>query len=378
MFNVILDQIGNNQTPSLVLVNIVMWLFLYLLYKPSVQWPHQVNATSRYTGIIVIVLFCMFSFWGRDWFHSLLSFDLLHYGEALHYEEFYLWLIPLLPNYLVYRFIVWGAAFLLFFITIKRLNIATDLTLFLFSSIWLIYFSYARASLAMALIFYGLSLWAVPINNKKIVSKILAVFVIVLSTSCHKSAVFGIAIFVLVVISKIIENKKVFFSIVLISMPITLYIVKYYLGDFMAMETTGDEGGFDSALHAGQNYLGMDAAENGIGNIINRAFERIPYYAICFFCYKYMKHNHLLDAGVEYFMRMLILLVVFASVFAFDIGATSSTVYTRFLRFCSIPASICFSYILSNDENGIWPKRLMWFSIIGCLYHLLYAWHIAD
>lgn len=378
MFNDILNLIGNNQTPLLVAVNIIMWLFLFVLFKPSMRWPYHVTPTSRALGIMVIVLFCVFSFWGRDWFHSLLSFDLLQYGEALHYEDFYLWIIPLLPNYLVYRFVVWGAAFLLFFVTIKRLNIKTDLTIFLFSTIWLIYFSYARASLAMALIFYGLSLWVVPINDKKVLSKILALIVVGSSTFCHKSAVFGIAIFFLVVLSKLINNKKVFFTIVLIAMPLTLYLVKYYLSDFMAMDTAGDEGGLETALHAGQNYLGMEAAENGIGNIINRAFERIPYYAICFFCYKEMKNNYLLDAGVEYFMRMLILLVVFASVFAFDIGATSSTVYTRFLRFCSIPASICFSYILSNNKHGIWPKRVMWFSIIGCLYHLLYAWHIAD
>ena len=182
--------------------------------------------------IAMCFVFCLFSFWGADWFGYLSYFIWAKSGGIEHVpmESFYLWLVDkVCTDYLQFRMIVWGLALGLFVFTLKRLQLNLGVALFFFCSIYLITFSYARASLAMSLLFAGYSLlWE---HNKKaaLKNRLIGLSLIGLSFFCHKSSVLGITAVVAAIIVK--KWGRNWVILVLLAFPLLVFAMQFFLQD---------------------------------------------------------------------------------------------------------------------------------------------------
>lgn len=363
------------QTPSLVFLNLLMIFILNRYTRPAFVSGYLSSVRIK-VAIALCFVFCLFSFWGADWFGYLSYFQWAKSNgiEQVPMESFYLWLIDeVCTGYMQFRVIVWGLALGLFIFTIKRLRLNIGIALFFFCSIYLIYFSYARASLAMSLIFAGYSLlWE---YNGKIVlrHRAIGLLLIGLAFFCHKSAVLGIAAVTMsLVIKKWGRNGVI---LVLLSFPLLILAMHLFLQDMFVTIVSDEESTLGQYAQVGASYMEKKSGFSGIGTFIQKnILEHCPYYILALCCYKEVKSpSAKYDPPVKSMMVLLFVLVITALIFAFDLGVNTKTIFVRYLRYAQIPACIVLTYMYSN---GIQPRLIRWaytIGIIGCFYSLVYT-----
>ena len=364
---------GLEQTPFLVSINLLMLLLNLLIMSPAMHSPYKASSLRRSTSIIIIFLFCLFSFWGPDWFHYAEKFGVLINDYDSDIEDIYYYIAKYLsPNYLIFRMIVWWGGLLLLFQTIKRLNVNRDLFLLVFGCVWLIYFSYARVSLAMSILFYGSSFLIKPIKNKKALSYFLGLLLVGVAFYFHKSAIFG----QLIVLVTILTNKlgKRSSILIILLFPLLIYLTRGFLMDFMSAGYDVEEGVIESYANVGQSYLGRTSGQKGLGSQIQRLLEVIPYYILAIVSIRLTgKRGHeTLPKDIRFVARLLFFIVLLSSVFLFDFGLNTGILYIRFIRFAIIPASVLLSYLLEHREllrNG---RTLFYGTFVGTLYAVMY------
>lgn len=357
------------QTPLLVGVNIILFLVLFA-YVRQAYTRGYLSKGRREKSVFLAYLFCLFSFWGKDWFGYQGYFEEIQKGYSVSsMEEIYNWLgAYLCANYIMFRLYIWGLALFLFFKTIKLLKLNYDLALFFFCSIYLIWFSYARVSLAMAVMFYGLAIFITSKTNKKILGFLL----VLLSYYLHKSAAFGIAIIVLAGLMNKLGKYAIVLPLALF--PILLIFVSSNIGGYMDLLLSDEGNMLNEYATAGNSYLMSDSFKSGPGALLQGLLERAPYYLLAYCSIPiYFKNKIKVSKKVKPFFLVMLLIVVFSSVFAFDLGMNTSTLYGRFLRFSQIPACVVLTYMYSN---GILPKVtriVINLSIVSTFYSLAYV-----
>lgn len=358
------------QTPLLVFFNLLLLTMIVLLMRKAIIFPYHVSQVNRRLAIILSIIFVLFSFWGSDWFHYLEAYSNLLSGYSGHMEDVYMAIAQDFSfGYISFRFVIWGVGFILFYILAKRLSVSTDLILFFFLSLWLIWFSYARVSLVMSLAYLGASLLYKPCRSK-LFSVILGILLISSSFLFHKTAIFAIVVVVLAVIAGFLKKKTFAFIVPLLVLVGPYFISSFFL-DFMAMDTSED-GMMDLSVKYGQYYLDGDTGTFGVGTILQRFFEVTPYYLLAMLSYMtLLKRDVERDVAVN--MRMVIIIVLIASALSFDYGLNTSVLYIRFMRFAFIPSSIVLAYMWSNNEYRRWTRTTFYIAGFGVLYSILYS-----
>lgn len=370
-----MDIWGTHQTPILVLTNIVLLLWFYFMLKPSLRNANSITSKKVFVIEFIILVFCLFSFWGTDWYGYLSYFELVKSGyyEHVPIERVYLWLMEVLPSYVLFRLVVWGLGLFLTIKAVKNFHINKGLFLFFFCCISLIWFSYARASLAMAFLFCGVSYFAKenPHYSKLLFNKLIGLALLVVSFYFHKSAAIGLAGIVLAIfLSKI--GAKWGLRLLIITFPLLLVLVK---GSFIGIidGLTADESNLlNEYAVSGSVHLDSNASIKGIGIIIEQVLERIPSYLMVIICFKALLNKVEMPRGIELIMYSMCSLVFAASIFAFDLGANTQTIYGRMMRYTQIPLCICLTYCY---EQGLSPKLVKWtytIGIVGCAYTISY------
>lgn len=369
-----IEIIGTHKTAVLVLFNIIIAAWLFLLYFPAAKYPYVISPNRNKFGIILILVFCIFAFWGNDWFHISNFYSLLQAGSRTHMEDIYVWISQnLAPSYLIFRLIVWGGALLFLRATIQRLPISPYLQWYMFVVFGLIWFSYARASLAMAMIFYGLTILCKPYRNK-VISYVLGLSVIALSYYFHKSAVFGIGI---VIVSLILRNlNRWMFLIPILLFPLLLVFIERTLTDFLMIDANEIE--WTQSMSSAQSYLAKDNSQVGIGSFLQKLTERASYIAVAWMCLK----THLssdyskIPFEIRIYMKAMYLIVIVSVTFLFSFGVNTSVLSERFFRFSFIPTFILMAYFWQNDMFKKLAKWTLGFGIVGTLYAMLYSFYM--
>lgn len=363
-----------HQTTWMVFLNILIVLCNYCVLKDTLKYPFKVSKAKYNIGWILCLVFCLFSFWGTDWYSYLETFAFIKAGCGTNLENVYVWIIQnISPNYLSFRLIVWGGALLLFLKTVNNLSVSKELVLFLFGVIYIIWFSYARATLAMALAFYGYSL--IVKNTQNFRSVVLGCSILLSSYYFHKTAAFAIGVVALALLLKRFPRYAIW--ILLITFPVGVVCAKIGIADFM-MSDTGVEGDMASYMATGQRYMEMDLSSHGIGAILQSIFERLPYYLIAFLGFGIIRQKKIMiQNDVKAFIVLQILLVLISSIFAFNLGVNTSTIYGRFLRFSAIPTTIVMAYLYQSGYRHKFVKRTIQIAVCGTLYALLYSFYNA-
>lgn len=363
------------QTASLVFLNICLLLIMYMLMKKALRPPYIVPAINRRFTIILMFTFVLFSFWGPDWFHYHEDYTLLKLGGRTHIEDIYYWIAQNLSfDYLSFRFAVWGSGLILYILTLKRLPISNDLIIFIFSCLLLPYFSYARVSLAMALGFYGLAVLYKPYRFKQL-SYLLAIVAILGSFYFHKSALFLIIIIILtIIIIKI--PRKAFWGLVILY-PIIIYLMKDQVSEFVHYEMDSSNGSFNSYMQAGQQNMSNEEKIRGIGAAFSIFVEILPYITLCLISIRIIIFDEILHIpkNIYAFIVVFVLLVACSSIFMFDMGVNTDTVYIRFIRFAAIPASIVLSFFIMNNVYPKYTRFCLFLFLIAISYKIIYVFY---
>ena len=129
--------------PILVFSNLLMVAFLLLLGRKGLSEPYTFRPWRRYLMILVSLVFCLFSFWGTDWFHYAEMYINLVYMDGFNtsLEGVYYFIANYLsPNYMVFRAIIWGSALYLLCLLFRHVSVRGDLLLVIFCALWLIDF----------------------------------------------------------------------------------------------------------------------------------------------------------------------------------------------------------------------------------------------
>ena len=365
-----------HQTPVLVLFNIILLSLLVFTLKDALYPPHMVSLAKYRIALSLCIVFCVFSFWGTDWFHYFEQFPMLQSGEKGHMEDVYVWIVQnLSPNYLIFRLIIWGGAFYLFIKILKDLDISIDLALLFFAIYSIIWFSYARVTLAMCIAYCGGTI--IFRTEKRFITLILGFALLYISTYFHKSAVFAVFIVFLAYIYNV--NAKNALRLTVILFPIMVIYAKLIVSQFMLIDAESADDMMSEYLVSGQNYMSKNSTVSGWGTIIARILERTPYYLIAFLGIRTLFSDMYdeIPSNVRSFIIIQILIVVFSSVFIFDFNANTKILYGRFLRFDAIPTVIVMTYLY---ELGIY-SRLVDASILvaglGSVYALLYTLYVC-
>lgn len=363
--------------PWLVGCNFLMWLVSYMVVYPALREPY--NELSYYrqkTAFCLLIIFTICAFWGSDWFHIYDKYHILVLNNW-RLESVYHWIAAnLAPNsYFLWRFIVWGLASILVWSTFNHLALNKSLAIALFLTIWMLWFSYARVSLSMALVFWGFAL----LHCKSFRSPYFLIgFIAILSAFYfHKSASFAIICCLIALISPLM-NRKVWY-LLLIFFPVVIYFARQYLSGIFLSDVKIESNEIASYIARGQDYLNLANKFQGVGYLVGQLLERIPYYMLAMTSFRIIVSDEIDEhpKDIVAFMKLLVLITFFASLFMFDLSMNTQLVYERFMRFSFIPACIVLTYCLANGIFPKWHSYVLHIAISGTVYQLIYMFYCS-
>ncbi|MCR4920856.1 MAG: hypothetical protein K5945_04000 [Bacteroidaceae bacterium] len=374
--------------PILVFSNLLMVGFLLLLCRKGLKEPYALSPWRRYLIILTAAVFCLFSFWNTDWFHYAEMYMNLVYEDGYNTsleEVYYLIANYLSPNYVVFRAVVWGMALYLLCLLLKHISLRGDLVLCIFCMTWMIYFGYARVSLAFAMMYLGASLISKSVGGRVLISLMLGFLLLIASFFFHKSSAFGIALILLALSPKLLNRRT--FLLLLMAYPFLVLISQLMLAQFM--NSAVDPNARNTGATAGMTYLIEEGDEIGFAYRLQLALECIPYYLLAFVGYKMSvltdeadgeegdEAQPLVPADIRFFGRLLFYIVASASVFLFSLEMNTRNFYIRFLRFGFIPASIVMAWLWQSGRYPRFRKFTLLFTLAGIWYALLYSFYVA-
>ena len=357
-----------------VSISIVLFIICFLCFYVLKNRKFEFNFLNI-IGLICVYIFSIFGFYDTDFFHYKQIFDenLVERKANLHLENIYLLLINFIDNsYILFRIIIWGGALSLFICTIKRLQLKLNTTIFFFICIFLIKFSYSRVALAISMLFYGISFFVIP-NRNKLFSYFLGMLLLILSFFLHKSAVFGLAILVLSILS-IRLNKKIFL-IFLLLFPIAIYLSNNYLYEYilnMFPEST-------DLLYVTtiQNYMHAAEKSYGVSGIILNTFQYTTYYLIFLLCIITFIKKIKLPYSINIYLISCFFIIFFSTICFFSKGVNTNTIAYRLMYFIMIPAPIFLSYYYNNGIYVRYIKITYCIGFFSIFFSLLYSFYIS-
>lgn len=343
-----------------ILLFAIVWYIAYI---------NRQRGTYNRAVIFLCILFCLFSFYGGDYFSYKADFELLKINpyHVPSFESIYVNIINFVPYYLVFRFIVWGGAIVLLCISCRLLNLKLNLILYLFIVFLLLSFSYARVSLAMCILLLG---YCIAIKNKKNYFYLaVGIILMIVSMVFHRSMIFPMMIGFL----SLLPSKRAVIYIIIILFPFIIYIInKYFFAIIFGMGLLNEE-----QMLKADHYLGKeDNMERGIGAIINFILQYSSvYYGWFIITKRYLNrksasiHNHI----TEKLNLFSILFVIFSTGLAFIPNAF--VLFYRMMTLSKFPMLLT----LGQNYSGITKSQLnkfVLFSLAFDIYQLSYSMYL--
>lgn len=365
------------QTPLLVAFNLFLLVMMFLLMRKATSYPFKVNYLNRRFTIFLSFVFVLFSFWGADWFHYLELYPSIKNGDTGHMESVYVYIAQNLSvNYLTFRFVVWGTGLILIYILFRHLSISCDLLILMFSSIWIIWFSYARVSASMSFAFISLLCLIKP-GRSKLISYSLGILFLFLALLFHKTGFFAVICVMLTWLSFKL-SPYAFLSFVVLGMIVAIYFSPTVLNNLVD-SVDSEEGMWGTAIAYGAEYMSKTTSQIGLGTKVQYLFERLPYYLLviqCLMCMRPRVYRNI-PLDVSAFMRLLVIIVFITSLFAFNMDVNTRTIYDRFLRFAAIPGAVVMAYFWENKFYPKLTRYTFYIALAGAWYAVLYSMYCS-
>lgn len=323
---------------------------------------HSVSTVALVFGLFIS---CLTFFANGDYFHYYsITQKITMLNPDQNIETFYQYLIFFVhKNYLLFRIIVWGPACILLYLTIKRFKINTNHAYFFLITCYCITFSYARASLGMAVFFYGLSyVYYPPSNNKWL--KIIGIAIILCAPIFHKSMYLLIAIWTMSIFINL-DRKAIIVYLILLPVCIIVakllipYIVSNLIQDQMTLTKIGT---YSQLARESQNWKGM------LQNIIQYATYYLP---LLFLVHKLtLKKTKPECPPVIYQLYKLIFAIIFVASVLYFIIPSNTVLFYRTLFMAMIPITITITYAVDHGIITFGKYRIV--ILCGMVYSFLF------
>lgn len=348
-----------------LLIYVIVLFFNRDLFKCDFLIDKSLKWGKRKLLLFGSILLLIAAYTRGDFYHY---YDLVKDIYSEHMEDFYQWLAIVVDrNYLLWRCVVWGAAFLFLNITAKRLNVNNVLVCFVLFAIFIPYFNYARASLAFSVYFFGLSFF-LSIWKSRLLSYFLGLSIIYLSHYFHSSAYILIAITPIIFVP--ISRKIIVFSVLLF--PIMTYLMESYLfGDESILDDSIGNGLLEERLqHYQEESLQL---YNGISAILHYVLHYGTFFVMTLLIGMelYTQDRDSIDKRMTKLYTVNISIIIAALSFA--VVSTSAVFFYRVLYMTIIPLCLLFAYLLQNKLIRLKWEKICWgIGIINILYECFY------
>ena len=357
-----------------VLSNLIIWILVFLIFRKSYNSPFRVPTISRRIGIVLMLLFCLFAFWGGDYFHYKMAFNEYNLTGYINQEKVYEWFYRTFNfSYTALRFAIWGLALTALIWAYRRLSPAIDLTLFVFGTCFLPIFSYARASLAMSLILLGLSFIVNPGKLSRLFSLGIGFSLLGVSVFFHKSAPIGLSMAIASLF--LIRADKAKLLLIALLAPLFVYILQQAFDVFAVMDLDSDtfitEQYRNRLLDTQERQTGRAA----IGPLLNNFITRFPVYfsAALYVMIVWNGRIKLLLDGERAIAAYAFCITLLSILFSLDLGIDTRVLQYRTLYF-SMPAYAVFlSAVRRCNIKPKFSQFVIYFACFSGFYQLFYA-----
>lgn len=359
-------------TLSEILFDVAIWILLVISMKSALRYPYNIPKSNLKISYCLLLLFCLFPYFGGDYFHYLSDYESIKQGGYSHIEDVYIWIIQNFSySYLFFRLLVWGAALYMTIYSYKRLDPHSNLALFFFGAFYILSFSYARVSLAMSMIFLGLSLIAKPKKGKKLLYYALGGGLLLCSIYFHRSAIIGVVAAVISLIFNSPQKRTVIITVLLFPLAITILrsLLSHIMSDTVEFESYTLERQLDTYLN------GEEGTILGLGAYISNLFIRGPLYliAISYIICSIRGYFSSISLHIRIIASYAFFTILIAIAFRFNLGFNTDTFYYRTLMFAMIPSAL---FLAQLYKSNYLPKIFKWISytsLFGVAYSLIYS-----
>lgn len=231
----------NRDTPSYIqaLYCLLFYiLFFVLCYKDyyTCRWVRTSHVPKLSTPVVILFfIFTLTYFVDTDYFHYYQYIRQISSGYKIYTTEPVYKIIAVISNYnyIIFRAIIWGSALWIVYITSKKIALKPDFVLYLLFILYFGLFAYARASLAMSILFLGYCLWTISTN--KLLIKFLGFCVMCVAISFHSSMILALGC---CLIAPLLKWSKKTIIIYTIAIPIISVLLKLCLNIIISSGST--------------------------------------------------------------------------------------------------------------------------------------------
>lgn len=338
------------------------------LYGAERERGHRIGTCLLFSGLL---LYCLTGFMNGDYYHywqyvqRQVNYTVFSDTKAL--EIFYQRLILATDkNYLLFRLLVWGPACVLYALTVRRLGVSLGHALLPLIACHVLIFSYARATLGMAVVFFGYSLFLNPYRGMRL-WQVAGVLIMLAAPAFHRSMYGLIA---LVALGHFLPMNKRTVIAMLCLFPVVVALASVLLSDYLTAlfldETIVSKATrYAEAEGKAANWKGM------LQNILQYSTFYLPVLmAIVRLDFKGLREQCAPTVFAIHKTAFVIVLAATALLFVIK----GSIIYYRFLYMSMIPVSIIMTGLADRRLIPMsWYKTVL---LLGVLYNLqviLYA-----
>ena len=319
-------------------------------------------------------LFCEYAFWGGDYFYYIREFKEARLGARANLEPFYYMIARIFTSYESIRLIIWGMALVLLLLAFRIIEKKSEYLTYVYISTYFIWFTYARASLAMAAIILGTTLLAHR-NRKLLFLQMLGLGLLVLSINFHKSATFGIVMGIFAIASYRL-GKWAFLFLIFIG-----FVVMYRFIDVIDLMDIAElqEERLEYTMGVAQNYLEGEERSMGYGELVEKVSFHISVYmiAILFLMSVFDDKNKEFPKYARIFGCYAYWAALSSSVFLLDLNYNTLELYERFSMYALIPGSIFLWKLYDTGYKKKYTITTLVIAVFSTLYTLSYTYYCS-
>lgn len=323
----------------------VYWMVYAVVFLIAINYFNK----SKYVrhNIIVVPLFVLFLitfslfycintdyFTYRDYIQNR---DLSYLNKEKVYTFFILFLQSkdFQYPYELFRLVVWGGAYVLVWFQLRLLKSVPTLDVMLVLFVLFVgVFSYSRASLAMAIFFFGLILW---IRENAMIFRSIALILMLCSIFFHKEMIIAVALFPLLYYPFEKKNYLLFSVIILV---FAVVLVLYFMDNIHLLDVFSDDTAtYSRKIEVYNNRIDDGKFQTGIGGWIHYIVFYFSFVIISF----NMMTKGILAKTIVYLYRYQFGIIITTIAFSIVFGFGQVYVY-RVLYFSIIPLSILLAY----------------------------------
>lgn len=348
-----LDFVVEGHVPLWIwLLYFLIVIFVYFIGVEYINRPghcYQGNNNKARWFVAFFAIFALFYclnpdfFAYRDFAHRDYLF-MFSNAEDKDIEAYYYIALLCNGNFELFRLIIWGGSFVIFYITCRVLKVPTYLSILIYFLLFNDIACYGRVTLAMAVFFLGVSL----ILEKK--WYILGIFVTLCSAFFHHSMVAAIAVVPIIFVPK----KKGFQFVFYMAFFILMFFVIYSLmGEAETIMEDESMGYYGRKMVSSQNKIddGIYSRRGSIFGFINDLFDYLVFYIPIIGLYIKFNKNKItgsLSKSIVQLYKITLAILLMATVFLV-IYQSFNVLFYRVLYMCMIPISILLSSLLSQQ-----------------------------